>query len=233
MHYCGIVPAQSFVQLAMLAELRTDEPPIRLQATFFEPASAAQVAAELLALGEVVVAIGAPPDPEGAGKRACDSTLRRLGIPPASAHPETVAVWEALAGLVRFDGDGEEPDGAVPEGAFHEMPLLETNADAAFCALQARRVPSKRHPLGMQMRIEELEQDQVLDDGGELWHRRIEEIDAAGAALCAHRYAVGHACYLGVPDEGVLVLPGAAVPEQFPTQGVLPPVERVQLPEQS
>ena len=37
------------------------------------------------------------------------------------------------------------------------------------------------------------------DTGGELWHRRIEELDAVACALCAHRYAVGHASWLGDP----------------------------------
>ena len=58
MHYCGIVPAQRTLQLAMLEEVRAPEPPIRLSAIFFEPGSAAQVAAELSSLGEVVVGVG-------------------------------------------------------------------------------------------------------------------------------------------------------------------------------
>ena len=88
-----------------------------------------------------------------------------------------------------------------------------------FCALQGRRLPAKRHPFGMQLRIEELAGDRVIDEGGELWHRRIEELDAAACALGAHRYAVGHACWLGDPDEGVVVLPGSSVPSELPTQG--------------
>ena len=69
----------------------------------------------------------------------------------------------------------------------------------------------------------------MIDDGGDLWHRRIEEIDAVACALCAHRYAVGHACWLGDPDEGVVVLPGASIPAEFSRQGVMPPVERLHL----
>ena len=68
----------------------------------------------------------------------------------------------------------------------------------------------------------------MIDEGGDLWHRRIEEIDAAACALAAHRYAVGHA--LGEPDEAVVVLPGSSIPAEFETRGVLPPVERLQLP---
>ena len=116
------------------------------------------------------------------------------------------------------------------EGAYSEFPLFETNADGIFCALQGRRLPAKRHPLGLQLRIEELEGDHVLDEGGDLWHRRIEELDAAACALCAHRYALGHASWLGDPDEAVIVLPGSALPSEFPRKGVLPPVERLQLP---
>ncbi|MEA2479757.1 MAG: hypothetical protein QOJ07_1679, partial [Thermoleophilaceae bacterium] len=95
-----------------------------------------------------------------------------------------------------------------------------------------RRVPAKRHPVGIARRIEELVQDQVIDEGGDLWDRRIEEIEAAAAALCAHRYAVGHACWVGDPREGVIVLPGSRLPaDGFSGQGVLPPVERVVLPD--
>jgi hypothetical protein len=36
---------------------------------------------------------------------------------------------------------------------------------------------------------------------------------------------------VGDPREGVIVLPGARLPESFSGQGVLPPVERVVLPE--
>jgi hypothetical protein len=76
----------------------------------------------------------------------------------------------------------------------------------------------------------ELLEDHVEDDGGELWFRRIEEIDAAAAALCAHRYAVGHACWVGDPAEGVIVLPGSRLPASFSPEGVVPPVPRASLP---
>ncbi len=44
MHYCGVVAAQGAIQLAMLEEVRTPEPPIRLNALFYEPGSAEEVA---------------------------------------------------------------------------------------------------------------------------------------------------------------------------------------------
>ena len=36
MHYCGVVPMQGALQFAMLEEVRTPEPPIRLSAMFFD-----------------------------------------------------------------------------------------------------------------------------------------------------------------------------------------------------
>jgi predicted nuclease with RNAse H fold len=99
-----------------------------------------------------------------------------------------------------------------------------------FSALQGRRLPAKRHPLGLQLRVDELSGDHVIDEGGDLWHRRIEELDAVACALCAHRYAVGHASWLGDPDEGVVVLPGSSVPDAFTSEGVMPPVERLRFP---
>jgi hypothetical protein len=193
-HYCGVVPVQRLLQLALLEEVREPEPPIRLSALFYEPGSVEQVAAELRRLGDVVVGIGSEPAP----------LAEALGMP----------VFEP--------GDGE---GAVPEGAYRDAPVFPTDPDRVFWALQGRRLPAKRHPYGMQLRIEELVADRVVDDGGDLWHRRIEELDAVACALCAHRFAVGHASWV----DGV-VLPGTSVPREFSTRGVLPPVERLELP---
>ena len=107
--------------------------------------------------------------------------------------------------------------------------MFETNVEAVFSALQNRRLPARRHPLGVQRRIQELLDDHVIDDGGDLWHRRIDEIEAAAAAVCAHRFAVGHARWIGDPAEGVVVLPGSGPVRPFTTEGVLPPVARVPL----
>ena len=234
MHYCGVVPMRGKLQLAMLEEVRAPEPPIRLSALYFEPGSAAQVAAELTSLEQVVVGLGAAAgDPrDGRSARACDEILLQLGVAPQPTDAATQELAGLLGGLARFaprnGADGH--DGAVWDGAYQEFPLFETNADGVFCALQGRRLPAKRHPFGMQMRIAELTGDHVIDESGDLWHRRVEEIDATGCALAAHRYAVGHACWLGEPDEGVVVLPGSSLPNEFSTRGVMPPVERLQLP---
>ena len=194
MHYCGVVPMQQRLQLAMLEEVRDPEPPIRLSALFYEPGSAAQVAEELRGLGDVVVGIGSGADP----------IAEELGLP----------VFEP-----------EDGDDRVPEGAYTETPVFPTDPDRVFWALQGRRLPAKRHPYGIQLRIHELMEDRVTDEGGDLWHRRIEEIDAVACALCAHRFAVGHASWI----DGV-VLPGTGLPDEFSTRGVMPPVERITLP---
>jgi len=220
------------LQLAMLEEVLVDQPPVQLSAVFFEPGSASQVATELSGLGDVVVGLGGPlTAATGGGPRACDAELAARGVTPQDPDPELRTLAELLTEeMPRFapsDGDGE---GQVPDGAYHDFPAFETSPDGVFCALQGRRLPARRHPLGMQLRIEELEGDHVVDDGGELWHRRIEELDAAAAALCAHRYAVGHASWLGEAGEGVVVLPGSSLPERFTSVGVMPAVERLQLP---
>lgn len=232
MHYCGVVPMQRALQLAMLEEVRTPEPPVRLSALFFEPGSAAQVAAELRSLDEVVVGVGAPlagPREDRPG-RDCDTLLLRRGVAPQPVNPETRGLAELLHDLNAFAPDDDGRYGQVGEGSYHDFPLFETNADGVFCALQGHRLPARRHPLGLQLRIEELEGDHVIDEGGELWHRRVEELDAAACALCAHRYAVGHASWLGDPEEAVVVLPGSSLPHEFSREGVLPPVERLRLP---
>ena len=234
MHYCGAVPMQGRLQLAMLEEVRAPEPPIRLSAIFFEPGSAEQVASELRSLGDVVFALGAPLSAprQGREERGVDDFLRKLGVVPQPRDPESRKLADQLLDMPRYAPReaADDHDGPVAEGSYNEFPLFETNADAVFCALQGRRLPAKRHPFGMQMRIEELTGDHVIDEGGDLWHRRIEEIDAAACALAAHRYAVGHASWLGEADEAVVVLPGSSIPAEFETRGVMPPVERLQLP---
>jgi predicted nuclease with RNAse H fold len=231
MHYCGVVAMQGTLQLAMLEEVRTPEPPIRLSALFYEPGSAADVAHELLSLEDVVIGVGAPlaGPRDGRPGRDCDALLLRRGVAPLAATQETRRLADLLRDLPTFAPGGEEHTGAVEEGAYGRFPLFETTADGVFYALQGRRLPAKRHPFGLLKRIEELAGDHVTDDGGDLWHRRIEEIDAVVCALCAHRYAVGHASWLGDPEEGVVVLPGASIPSEFSRQGVIPPVERLHL----
>jgi hypothetical protein len=147
--------------------------------------------------------------------------LRTLGDVVVAIGPGAEAVAEAV-GVPLFQPD---EDGEVPEGAYSETPMFPTDPDRVFWALQGRRLPAKRHPYGIQLRIEELLGDRIADEGGDLWHRRIEEIDALACALCAHRFAVGHASVV----DGV-VLPGTSLPDEFSTRGVMPPVERITLP---
>jgi predicted nuclease with RNAse H fold len=222
---------QGSLQLAMLEEVRTPEPPIRLSAMFFEPGSAAQVAAELADLSDVVLGVGAPLAEPLSGRpgRDCDALLLRRGVAPQPATQETRLLADLMRDMPAFAPGGEDHTGPVEEGAYRRFPVFETNADGVFYALQGRRLPAKRHPFGVWTRLEELAGDHVSDDGGDLWHRRIEEIDAVVCALCAHRYAVGHASWLGDPGEGVVVLPGASIPSEFSRQGVMPPVERLHL----
>jgi len=184
----------------------------------------------------VVVAIAAPAltSANGQRARACDEELRKRGVAPAPVSEPAGRLFDALSGLGLFvpsrPGATGALTGPVPEAAFRTAAVLETNVDAVFAALQGRRMPARRHPLGILRRIEELADDHVEDEGGDLWHRRIEEIEAAAAALAAHRYAVGHASWIGDPEEGVVVLPGARAPARFSATGVMPPVERASLP---
>jgi predicted nuclease with RNAse H fold len=223
MRYCGVVPSGPYLQLCTLEEVRTEEPPIRLHARFYEPGAPEQVVRELRSSDDAVVGVGAP---LGEPARLADEELRRRGVFAQPPHEGARALAEA-AGLALYAGGESE---AVDEGAYATAPLFETSPDGVFCALHGRRLPARRHPLGIQMRIAELADEHVEDDGGDLWHRRIEELDAAACALAAHRYAVGHACWVGDPAEGVIVLPGSRLPERFSSEGVIPPVPRLPLP---
>jgi hypothetical protein len=197
-HYCGVVTMQNTLQLALLEEVRDPEPPVRLTALFYEPGTAEEVVAELGRLREVVVGVGP----------GAEAVAEGLGLP--AFQPDEVE-----------GGDRLKP---VPDGAYQHTPLFHTDPDRVFWALQGRRLPAKRHPYGMQLRIAELIGDRISDEGGDLWHRRIEEIDALACALCAHRFAVGHASWM----DGA-VLPGTSLPQEFSTRGVLPAVERLSL----
>jgi predicted nuclease with RNAse H fold len=240
MNYCGIAVGQELQQLCRVEEMRTDDPPIRLRATFYEPGSPAEVVEEIASLGDVVVAVGAPQGEPAEDRevRACDAALRRRGVSPRPLVEAGLALYDALEDLNLFQpdapidaevGDDGEQEGLVDEGMFREAALFEVNVDAIFCALQGRRVPARRHPLGVLTRIDELTEDRVEDPGGDLWSRRIEEIEAAASALCAHRYAVGHAAWIGDPEEGVVVMPGSQPPGIFSSEGVIPRVPRRRL----
>ena len=222
MRYCGVVAAGPYLQLATLEEVRTEEPPIRLHARFYEPGAPEQVVHELRASDELVVGVGAPLT---TGPRMADDELRRRGVLPLPPHEGAQALVEAFGLPVYAGGDSE----VVHEGAYADTPVFETHPDGVFCALRGIRLPAKRHPFGIQLRIEELLDEHVEDDGGDLWHRRIEELEAAAVALAAHRFAVGHACWVGDPAEGVIVLPGSRLPERFSGEGVIPPVSRIPL----
>lgn len=233
MRYFGIAFGQGdFAYTCALEEERTSEPPVRLRCKFYEPGSVEDVAAAVREAGDAaVVAIGAPmsaPAEEGGEARACDVALRRRGVLPLPYNESGRALFRALSNRGIFEPRGlpGAAEGEVADGAFREAPVVETHPDGVFCALQGKRMPAKRHPLGVRRRIEELEEDQLIDADGDFWYRRIEEIDAAAAALAAHRYAVAHACWVGDPAEGVIVLPGSRLPESFSGEGVIPPVAR-------
>ena len=222
MRYCGVVGAGPYLQLATLEEVRTEEPPVRLHARFYEPGSPAAVVEELRRFDDAVIGVGASLSAE---PRLAGEELQRRGVVPGPVHEGAQALVASLS-LPLFAGGASN---VVEEGAYAATPVFETNADGVFCALRGIRLPAKRHPFGVQLRIDELLDEHVEDDGGELWHRRIEEVEAAAVALAAHRFAVGHACWVGDPAEGVIVLPGSRLPDRFSGEGVVPPVSRVPL----
>jgi predicted nuclease with RNAse H fold len=236
LRYFGIAVGQGdFAYACAVEEVRAPEPPVRLRCEFFEPGSVDQVTAAVRAAGDdAVVAIGAPMSAaaEDADSRACDAALRVRGVLPLPYEDAGRALFRGLSNRGIFEPPAPPgvTEGEVPEGSFRDAPVIETHPDGVFCALQGRRMPAKRHPLGVRRRIEELEADELIDEGGDLWYRRIEEIDAAAAALAAHRYAVGHACWIGDPSEGVIVLPGSRLPATFSGEGAIPPVARSSLP---
>src|SRR5215218_10889494 len=140
MHYCGVVAMQGTLQLAMLEEVRTPEPPIRLSALFYEPGSATDVAHELHTLSDVVIGVGAPLAGPRNGRpgRDCDALLLRRGVAPQAATDQTRLLADLLGDLPSFAPQGVDQTGPIEAGSYDRFPLFETNADGVFYALQGR-----------------------------------------------------------------------------------------------
>jgi len=63
----------------------------------------------------------------------------------------------------------------------------------------------------------------IEDADGGLWHRTVDELDACAAAFAAYGLAAGLGIWVGVPDEGVIVLPVAELRDRYDR---LPPPAR-------
>lgn len=193
---------------------------------------------DLLRAGSPLRARLGLPDGRYERARVCDALLRRRGlplypVPPAGREPvgweagigvgyELFAALRGPLGLYRPPADGavERPVGA---GALRHGRLAETFPDAAFCALLGHRPAPKRTPGGAKARVEALERCGVA---GDLWRRTLDELDACAAAYAALALAEGSGCWVGDPDEGVIVLP---VAELKPAYTPLPRPDRAPL----
>src|SRR3954471_14786201 len=121
MRYCGVVGAGPYLQLVTLEEVRTEEPPIRLHARFYEPGSPEAVVREIRAFGEVVLGIGAA---LSSGPRMAGEELRRRGVSPLAPHDGAEAIVHALRALDReHDREQHEPagDGRVEHRSPHPL----------------------------------------------------------------------------------------------------------------
>ena len=120
MHYCGVVASRrALLQLGVLEEVRTPEPPIRLSALFFEPgaagaggrASCARSATWWWRSGAPLAGAG-----DGRPARDCDALLRRRGVAPPAPDTEmrrgSPTLLRDLPALRPADEDGAEGAGA-------------------------------------------------------------------------------------------------------------------------
>jgi hypothetical protein len=140
--------------------------------------------------------------------------------PPAGEQPvgwqawmaEGFALFAALESLGRYvPPPAERCEG--PAGLGHGR-VFETFPDAAFCALAGHRPPPKRTAAGRTERVALLERAGVRDPAG-LPGRSVHELDACAAALVAHRFTAGEAGWVGDPQEGVIVVPVAALAGRY------------------
>ena len=133
------------------------------------------------------------------------SSCATRGVPPEAPSEAALALRSGLdvaRGLRSGRGGGRARGRGRTRAPSTTAPLFETTADGVFAALKGHRLPARRHPWGVHLRIAELSDHHVEDTGGELWHRRIEELDALACALCAHRYAVGSRVVARGPGRG-------------------------------
>src|SRR3954468_8165406 len=94
MRYCGVVGAGPYLQLATLEEVRTEEPPIRLHARFYEPGSPEAVGREIRAFGDdVVVGIGAALSSQ---PRMAGEELAKRGVSGTPFHEGALALIAAV-----------------------------------------------------------------------------------------------------------------------------------------
>ena len=162
---------------------------------------------------EVRAALPVPPTPgRFARYRVCDYELARRGIglyllpEPGAAPP----AWMAL-GFATFRCLRERHGLHVPrDAADHAATLLEVYPYAGFVTLLGGRPPRKTTREGMAVRVEALRRaglggvcNTPLPDAG-LTH---DAVDALCAAFTTWTWRHGLGCALGLPDEGLIVLP--------------------------
>src|SRR3954466_15448764 len=104
------------MHLCSIEEVRTEEPPIRLRAIFYEPGTVEQVAEVVRGFGDPVVAVGAPLSRPRDGReiRVSDRELRRRGVFPLEFEESGRRMFQALVNRGTFEpGDVEATDGTV------------------------------------------------------------------------------------------------------------------------
>jgi Protein of unknown function (DUF429) len=193
---------------------------------------------DLLREGAPARAVLGLPDGRYERMRVCDAMLFRRGLPlyPVPAEGQPVTAWErwievgfelfsALAWLELFQPVGAY-QGAVDGAALGYGRLCETYPDAIFCALLGHRPSPKRTPWGLQQRIAALKLKGIVDEDGGLWQRTVDELDACAAAYAAYGLAAGLGTWVGLPEEGVIVLPIADLLDRYEK---LPPPARASL----
>ena len=179
MHYCGMV-ADSGARSQLCdagggARPRAADPAERalLRARRRRP----RWSRELRALGDVVV---------GVGRAGCARTRAATASWPSAACRRCAprAGPSAHEGLGRPYLPASRPRCHARAGGGRRLSpggRVRDQPDGVFAALQGRRAAGQAPPVGIQRRIQELVGDHVIDEGGNLWHRRIEEIEAACA----------------------------------------------------
>ena len=220
------------LQLAMLEEVRAPEPPIRLQrASSTSPATPSQVVARAALARRRGGRRGCAA--RGRGSRACDASwpsaaCRRMPLRPSrrrlllrGAWPAGVHARGGRRATARAGGGGRlSPASRLRDQ--RRRRLLRAPGPAR-CRPSATRSASSGASRSWS-------DDHVIDEGGDLWHRRIEEIDAAGAALCgAPLRRRARATGLVTPPRAWWCCRERACRSAFSANGVLPDVPRAKL----
>ena len=233
MHYCGVVPVQGELQLAMLEEVRAPEPPIRLNALFYEPGDAeagGRRAAHAERRGRRGRRAARRAPRRSAGARLRRAAAAARGRAAGRRIRSVRALADLLRDLPRYAPDGGRAHRAGRGGQLQALPAVRDQRRRRLLRAPGppagRQAPSARRLRRGSTSSSATTSSTTAATSGIAASRRSTPPPARSAPTATRS---GTRAGSGIPPRASMVLPGAAIPAQFSRQGVMPAVERLHL----